>query len=71
MIIQHMANSEADRKGLYRNKMIQKVINSMFFANKHDEGVVYTDLFNPIPTATIALVLTAVCLHIIYSLARH
>lgn len=56
-----MATSEADCKGLYRNKKIQKVLNTMWFANKQDKAVVYSDLFNPIPTVTLALVLTVVC----------
>ena len=49
----------AQRKGLYKAQIIQKVINAMWFANKHDKGVVYSEWFNPIRPVTLALVLTA------------
>jgi hypothetical protein len=55
-----MSTTEANRKGLYRNKNIQKVINAMWFAKKLDEGVVYHEYFKPLPDVTLALVLTAV-----------
>ena len=32
----------------------------MWFANKHDEGVVYHEYFNPLSDVTVALVLTSV-----------
>ncbi|GBE90183.1 hypothetical protein SCP_1900320 [Sparassis crispa] len=50
----------ATKKGLYKSEIIQMVINDMWFANKHDEGVRYHGYFNPMPVVTIALVLTAV-----------
>ncbi|KAL6300199.1 hypothetical protein BKA93DRAFT_716378, partial [Sparassis latifolia] len=50
----------AMKKGLYKSEIIQMVINDMWFANKHDEGVRYHGYFNPMPVVTIALVLTAV-----------
>ena len=55
-----MSATEANRKGLYRNKNIQKVINTMWFAKKLDEGVVYHEYFKPLPDITLALVLAAV-----------
>jgi hypothetical protein len=48
------------RKGLYQSIIIQKVINITWFARRQDEGVIYSELFHPIPLPTIALVLTAV-----------
>ncbi|GBE88906.1 hypothetical protein SCP_1403140 [Sparassis crispa] len=50
----------AMKKGLYKSEIIQMVINDMWFANKHDEGVRYHGYFNPMPVVTIALVLAAV-----------
>ena len=35
-------------------------MNKMWFNNKHDDGVVYQDYFNPIAIPAIALILTAV-----------
>ena len=33
----------------------------MWFQNKHDKGVLFTEMFKPIPVPAIAFVLTAVC----------
>jgi hypothetical protein len=55
-----MGAVETDRKGLFRNKNIQKVVNVMWFANKLDDGVSYPEYFKPMPDITVALVLTAV-----------
>jgi len=67
---QTIGATEADCKGLYRNKNIQKIINAMWFAKKHDKGVVYHEYFKPIHVMTLALVLTAVCVLIPPSAAR-
>ncbi|KZT22703.1 hypothetical protein NEOLEDRAFT_1119325 [Neolentinus lepideus HHB14362 ss-1] len=62
------------RSGAYMHPIIQSVINEMWFANKNDEGVVYSEYFEVdvtstrrgsakrigIPLVTITLVLTAV-----------
>ena len=55
----HSASVEL-RKGLYRNKILQKIVNAMWFANKHDEGIKYPEYLKPFPTPALALVLTAV-----------
>ena len=47
------------RRGLYRNPLIQKLINVMWFRNRQDEGVVYDQYFHPIKVEMLALVLTA------------
>ena len=49
------------RKGMYQHPIIQKAINTMWFANKHDEGVSFYGYFNPVPIEALAFVLTAVC----------
>ena len=33
-------------KGIYQSKIIQKVVNGMWFCNKQDEGVVHEEIFN-------------------------
>jgi hypothetical protein len=55
-----MNATEADRKGLFKNKNIQNVVNAMWFSKKQDEGVIYHEYFKPLPDITLALVLTAV-----------
>ena len=53
------------RKGMYQAKILQKVINVMWFRNKQDEGVVHAEKFNPLTVSALALVLTAVCNNLI------
>jgi hypothetical protein len=56
-------NSETDepeRKGMYLHPIIQKAVNVMWFQNKRDEGVQFTEMFKPFPIPAIAFVLTAV-----------
>ena len=48
------------RKGLYRNIIIQKALNAVWFAHRRDEGVLFSQMFDPVPLPTIALILTAV-----------
>lgn len=54
------------RKGMYQHPIIQKAINTMWFANKHDEGVSFYAYFNPVPIEALAFVLTAVCFMIAF-----
>ena len=51
---------DGKRKGIYKHPIIQKAVNAMWFKNKQDEGIVYSDLFNPVSVHSIALILTAV-----------
>ena len=53
-------NEDGPRKGMYNHPIIQKAVNAMWFQNKRDEGVQFTDMFKPIPVQAIAFVLTAV-----------
>ncbi|KAF8219083.1 hypothetical protein L208DRAFT_1555848, partial [Tricholoma matsutake] len=50
----------AECQGLYQSKLIQKVVNAMWFRNKQDEGITYNIYFNPFTIPALALVLTAV-----------
>ncbi|KAF8804477.1 hypothetical protein BYT27DRAFT_7225209 [Phlegmacium glaucopus] len=47
-------------KGMYQAKVLQKVVNVMWFRNKQDEGVVHTVQFNPLTVPALALVLAAI-----------
>ena len=58
-------NGDGPRKGMYNHPIIQKAVNAMWFQNKRDEGVQFTDMFKPIPVQAIAFVLTAVSHHFI------
>jgi hypothetical protein len=53
-------DDEKNRKGMYRAKIIQKVVNVMWFRNKQDEGVIHEENFKPFSIAALALVLAAV-----------
>ncbi|KAG1829731.1 hypothetical protein F4604DRAFT_1947399 [Suillus subluteus] len=48
------------KKGIYKTELLQLGINVMWFVNRHDEGVVYHEYFNPMPVKVIALVLTTI-----------
>ncbi|KAJ7840202.1 hypothetical protein B0H14DRAFT_2512693 [Mycena olivaceomarginata] len=51
----------AQRKGLYKAKIIQKSINQMWFNNRRDEGDTHPELFGPaFPKPAFALVLSAI-----------
>ena len=57
---QTLSDWDGKRKGIYNHPIIQKAVNAMWFKNKRDEGIIYTDLFNPVSVHSIALILTAV-----------
>lgn len=57
---QVLSDAEGKRKGIYKHPIIQKAVNAMWFQNKRDEGIVFSDLFDPISVPSIALILTAV-----------
>ena len=50
-----------ERKGIYQAKIIQKVVNIMWFCNKQDEGVIHEDNFKLLTVEALALVLASVC----------
>jgi hypothetical protein len=54
-------NGDGPRKGMYNHPIIQKAVNAMWFQNKRDEGILFSEMFKPIPVQAIAFVLTAVC----------
>ncbi|KAG5649197.1 hypothetical protein H0H81_005483 [Sphagnurus paluster] len=47
-------------QGIYQHPAIQKGVNKLWFSNTRDEGVAYTDMFNPLPIPAIALILTTI-----------
>ncbi|KIN95290.1 hypothetical protein M404DRAFT_166116, partial [Pisolithus tinctorius Marx 270] len=49
-----------NRRGFLKVPLIQKIINMMWFANKHDEGVKFPEHFKPFPYPVLALILTAI-----------
>ncbi|KAF8223720.1 hypothetical protein L208DRAFT_1315412, partial [Tricholoma matsutake] len=51
---------EDKQTGVYRSKVIQKIVNVMWFWNQQDEGVQFTDYFEPFPLQALALVLTVI-----------
>ncbi|KAI6030141.1 hypothetical protein EDC04DRAFT_2505878, partial [Pisolithus marmoratus] len=48
------------RQGFLKVPLIQKIINTMWFANKHDEGIMFLEHFKPFPYPTLTLVLAAI-----------
>ncbi|KDQ52227.1 hypothetical protein JAAARDRAFT_138972, partial [Jaapia argillacea MUCL 33604] len=51
----------ATRYGMYQHPIIQQLINTMWFQDPHDKGLIYHRYFKRrIPLVTIALILTAV-----------
>ena len=51
----------ATRTGIYEHPIIQELLNITLFANKQDEGIVYTVYFQRgIASVTISLILTIV-----------
>ncbi|KAI6097093.1 hypothetical protein F5141DRAFT_1011595 [Pisolithus sp. B1] len=55
-----MAAKEDGQRGFLKAPLIQKVINTMWFANKHDDGVLSHKHFKPFPYPALALVLAAI-----------
>ncbi|KAG1762799.1 hypothetical protein EV702DRAFT_268005 [Suillus placidus] len=43
------------KSGIYKTELLQLGINVMWFANRHDEGVVHHKYFDPMPIEVIAL----------------
>ncbi|KIJ11911.1 hypothetical protein PAXINDRAFT_15242 [Paxillus involutus ATCC 200175] len=59
---QSLGNPDEDvpRSGLYEHRIIQKAINIAYYCNKKDEGVVYSQYFQPFPLRGVALMLTVI-----------
>jgi len=57
---QHRAPVQDERHGFLKAPIIQKVINTMWFANKNDEGIQHHARFKPFPLPALSLVLTGV-----------
>lgn len=56
----HMSPEEDGRRSFLKAPLIQKIVNTMWFTNKHDDGVMFHDYFKPFPYPALALVLTAI-----------
>ncbi|KIJ09548.1 hypothetical protein PAXINDRAFT_17359 [Paxillus involutus ATCC 200175] len=52
--------NDVPRKGLYEHKIIQKAVNMAFYKDKRDEGIQYSQYFEPFPEASMALILTVI-----------
>ena len=57
-----MAAQEDERRGFLKAPLIQKIVNTMWFANKTNKAVVFAQYFKPFPFPfpALTLVLTAV-----------
>ncbi|KII88040.1 hypothetical protein PLICRDRAFT_111679 [Plicaturopsis crispa FD-325 SS-3] len=49
-----------ERVGLCESRLVQEIVNAMWFVNRVDEGVTETTFFKPLQAVTIALVFTAI-----------
>ncbi|KAG1742961.1 hypothetical protein EDD22DRAFT_851560 [Suillus occidentalis] len=56
----YKTRSPDGNKGLYSTKIIQKVVNMMWFRDKKDEGVLYPEFYKPFPEVGLALLLTVI-----------
>ncbi|KAI6097689.1 hypothetical protein EV401DRAFT_2040449 [Pisolithus croceorrhizus] len=56
----HMSPEEDGQHGFLKVPLIQKIINTMWFMNKHDDSVMFHNYFKPFPYPALALVLTAI-----------
>ncbi|KAI6020919.1 hypothetical protein BKA83DRAFT_19519 [Pisolithus microcarpus] len=56
----HMAADEGKRRGFLKAPLIQKIVNMMWFANKHDDGVVFHKHYKPFPYLALVLVLMVI-----------
>ncbi|KAH0827795.1 hypothetical protein J3R83DRAFT_3414, partial [Lanmaoa asiatica] len=46
--------------GIYRNEIIQQIINDILFKKRDDEGIKWKEYYNPFPKVAFALMLTAI-----------
>ncbi|KAI6104320.1 hypothetical protein F5141DRAFT_1065119 [Pisolithus sp. B1] len=56
----HMAAQEDGWCRFLKTPLIQKIVNMMWFANKHGDSVVFPDHFKPFPNPVLALVLMGI-----------
>ncbi|KAI5986585.1 hypothetical protein EDC04DRAFT_2581754 [Pisolithus marmoratus] len=55
-----MSANEDGLQGFLKALLIQKIVNTMWFVNKHDNGVVFHNYFKLFPLLALALVLVAI-----------
>ena len=46
--------------GFCQGKIISEVLHAVWFDGKHSQGIIFENLFNPIPLETLAIILTVV-----------
>ena len=49
-----------EMSGFCQGKIISEVLHAVWFNGKHSQGIIFENLFNPIPLETIAIILTLV-----------
>ncbi|KAJ7218955.1 hypothetical protein C8J57DRAFT_1254652 [Mycena rebaudengoi] len=49
-----------ERKGMYKNTILQTAVNAMWFANRRDEGAMYPEYFDPFPLQAFGLTLAVI-----------
>lgn len=59
-----MSQNPKDRTvydSMYRNRIISKIVNTIWFNGMNSDGIKYATYFSPFPLATLVFVVTAVC----------
>ncbi|KAI6108114.1 hypothetical protein F5141DRAFT_1064351 [Pisolithus sp. B1] len=56
--LQHMSADEDGQRGFLKVPLIQKIINTMWFTNKHNDSIRFHKHFKPFPYPALTLVLT-------------
>ncbi|OBZ72971.1 hypothetical protein A0H81_07163 [Grifola frondosa] len=59
-VYRKLGNTTNEHHGLYQNKIIQMMVNKIYYKNKHDDGIVLSPVYTPFPMPALALVLTAI-----------
>ncbi|OBZ69791.1 hypothetical protein A0H81_10158 [Grifola frondosa] len=59
-VYRKIGDTADERRGLYQNKIVQMMVNKIFFKNKNDDGIVLAHIYRPFPIPAIALILTAI-----------
>ncbi|KAJ7229334.1 hypothetical protein C8J57DRAFT_1583232 [Mycena rebaudengoi] len=49
-----------ERKGMYKNTILQTAVNAMWFANRRDEGAMYPEYIDPFPLQAFGLTLAVI-----------
>ncbi|KAI6164100.1 hypothetical protein EDD17DRAFT_1475230 [Pisolithus thermaeus] len=55
-----MSADEDGQRGFLKVPLIQKIINTMWFTNKHNDSIRFHKHFKPFPYPALALILTVI-----------